>query len=385
LAVPLGENDVHGQLRDVIQASWRRSAAAGLTPDQLRVAFGPDIQSDGPLVQAARPILEQLTADLAATRVAVVTADARGQVIDRRAPDQRLAAHLDQIQLVPGFLYAEAVVGTNGIGTALVERKQTVVEGEEHFADALTAVASAGAPIFDVSSGRVLGVLDLTCFAVEASAFMLPLAARAARDIEQRLIDRSGIAARIVLQRFLQERRRAAGPLVLITDRTIVTNAAADRVLSVNDELVLRECAVRIRRGNHIDKEHVTLSDGTEATIDGEAVLDGLSPVGVLLRVRPLGNGGSLGGHSNGNSRAFGWDSLTDTERSVSDLLVQGLTNRQVGERLFISRHTVDYHRRSIFRKLGVSSRVELTRLAMNRSTEGDPSDTLCASIPASA
>jgi DNA-binding NarL/FixJ family response regulator len=49
----------------------------------------------------------------------------------------------------------------------------------------------------------------------------------------------------------------------------------------------------------------------------------------------------------------------------VTELVAQGLTNRQVAERLFVSRYTVDAYLRSIFRKLQVSSRVDLTRLAL--------------------
>jgi DNA-binding CsgD family transcriptional regulator len=37
---------------------------------------------------------------------------------------------------------------------------------------------------------------------------------------------------------------------------------------------------------------------------------------------------------------------------------------------MFISAHTVAFHLRQIFRKLGISSRVELTRIAMEKSRE---------------
>jgi DNA-binding CsgD family transcriptional regulator len=57
----------------------------------------------------------------------------------------------------------------------------------------------------------------------------------------------------------------------------------------------------------------------------------------------------------------------------VVELVAQGLTNREAGERLFLSHHTVGFHLRSIFSKLGVNSRVELTRLAVEHDTERDP------------
>ena len=61
---------------------------------------------------------------------------------------------------------------------------------------------------------------------------------------------------------------------------------------------------------------------------------------------------------------AFGWDSLTDTERRVADLVAQGLSNRQVSNRIFLSTHTVAFHLRHIFWKLGITSRVQLARIA---------------------
>ena len=55
---------------------------------------------------------------------------------------------------------------------------------------------------------------------------------------------------------------------------------------------------------------------------------------------------------------------MTDSELAVARLVAQGLSNRQVAERLFVSPHTVSSHLRHVFAKLGVNSRVELTRQA---------------------
>jgi DNA-binding CsgD family transcriptional regulator len=65
---------------------------------------------------------------------------------------------------------------------------------------------------------------------------------------------------------------------------------------------------------------------------------------------------------------AFGWDSLTDTERRVADLVAQGLSNRQVANRVFLSTHTVAFHLRHIFWKLSITSRVQLARIAAEQA-----------------
>jgi DNA-binding CsgD family transcriptional regulator len=59
---------------------------------------------------------------------------------------------------------------------------------------------------------------------------------------------------------------------------------------------------------------------------------------------------------------ATGWESLTATERAVSQLVAEGLTNGAVARRLYISPHTVNSHLRHVFAKLGISNRVALAR-----------------------
>jgi DNA-binding CsgD family transcriptional regulator len=58
---------------------------------------------------------------------------------------------------------------------------------------------------------------------------------------------------------------------------------------------------------------------------------------------------------------------LTEAECATAQLAAQGLNNRQIGSRLYISRHTVAFHLRQIFRKLQIGSRVELTRVVIER------------------
>jgi DNA-binding CsgD family transcriptional regulator len=59
-----------------------------------------------------------------------------------------------------------------------------------------------------------------------------------------------------------------------------------------------------------------------------------------------------------------GWAAVTASELAVARLVAEGLTNREVAERLFVSPHTVNSHLRHVFSKLGINSRVELARLA---------------------
>ena len=70
-----------------------------------------------------------------------------------------------------------------------------------------------------------------------------------------------------------------------------------------------------------------------------------------------------------GNERPkTGWASLTDPEINVATLAAQGRTDRQIAGSLFISPHTVNTHLKHIFEKLGINSRLQLTRFAREQT-----------------
>ena len=57
---------------------------------------------------------------------------------------------------------------------------------------------------------------------------------------------------------------------------------------------------------------------------------------------------------------------LSDREKEVAQLVVQGFHNREIGEKLLISEQTVKNHLHNIFDKLGISDRLELALYAIN-------------------
>ncbi|XVU28680.1 LuxR C-terminal-related transcriptional regulator [Actinoplanes sp. CA-054009] len=66
--------------------------------------------------------------------------------------------------------------------------------------------------------------------------------------------------------------------------------------------------------------------------------------------------------------RVGGRGELTAQEAEVARLVAAGCSNREVGQQLFISQNTVQYHLGKVFRKLGIRSRTQLVRVLLERA-----------------
>ena len=83
-------------------------------------------------------------------------------------------------------------------------------------------------------------------------------------------------------------------------------------------------------------------------------------PVGDADALRRLGVERRIVTHPRAKT---GWDSLTDSELTVVNLIAEGATNRSAAQQLHLSPHTVKTHVRNAFAKLGITSRAQLTQL----------------------
>jgi DNA-binding NarL/FixJ family response regulator len=94
----------------------------------------------------------------------------------------------------------------------------------------------------------------------------------------------------------------------------------------------------------------------------GESLLDPAVTTRVLERLRHKDDDDPLA-------------ALTDQERKILDLIAEGLTNRQIGERMFLAEKTVKNYVSNMFAKLGMSRRTEAAayaaRLSERREHQG--------------
>lgn len=101
------------------------------------------------------------------------------------------------------------------------------------------------------------------------------------------------------------------------------------------------------------------LVDGVRRVAAGESLLDPQVTTRVLDRLR----------HREGDDELA---SLTDQERRILGLIAEGLTNRQIGERLFLAEKTVKNYVSNMFAKLGMHRRTEAAAYAARLAERRD-------------
>jgi CRP-like cAMP-binding protein len=177
-----------------ILRSWQRSVAKGLdmaSQPAINVLTSPMLREaqerNEALVRAARGEMEALFQDASLTPGIVILTDPTGVVL-YSAGTGEFADRAASVALRPGALWDEGTIGTNGIGTALAERRPISVIGRQHFFDVHSVLSCSAAPIFD-ARGVIVGVLDLTNPSDVPQTHTLALVRRAVEQIEHRLFE----------------------------------------------------------------------------------------------------------------------------------------------------------------------------------------------------
>jgi DNA-binding CsgD family transcriptional regulator len=164
---------------------------------------------------------------------------------------------------------------------------------------------------------------------------------------------------------------------VAVSERAMLANALAARRLEPGDRDLLWDWVARTIANQTAVPGPIVLASGTWTVKRVQPVRDGSVVIGAILRLgapATFPEGATVGGGPAAPSDRprFGWGSVTVTEMRVAELVAQGMTNREIAGDLYLSPHTVSFHIRQIFRKLDISSRVELTRLLVEGQTGVD-------------
>jgi DNA-binding NarL/FixJ family response regulator len=142
------------------------------------------------------------------------------------------------------------------------------------------------------------------------------------------------------------------GPLAEAAMRAIVALADDDRPARTLRAMPLRGWAIVSR-----DAPAGELRAAVMAAAQGFAIV----PTAMAARPLPARAAGP------GEAGTEALDPLTPREREVLELLAEGLSNRQIAERLGISEHTAKFHVASVSGKLGASSRTEAVSQGVRR------------------
>jgi transcriptional regulator of acetoin/glycerol metabolism len=182
-----------GEVAEPVWRSWKRCREAGLDP---RRPNGFDIVTRGrereigeashELVSAARDEVESLAGAVARAKLIVMLADRHGVVVDTLGDTTRFSPRLG-LAARRGVDLSERAVGTNAVGTALVEKSVVATVADEHYFEANAGLTCFAAPFF-APDGAIAGVLDVSGDYDGARPVLQELVIASALAVENRIL-----------------------------------------------------------------------------------------------------------------------------------------------------------------------------------------------------
>ncbi|MFI9388719.1 AAA family ATPase [Kutzneria sp. NPDC052558] len=173
------------------------------------------------------------------------------------------------------------------------------------------------------------------------------LAARMSEDVKRWPIPKAAGLVALVTGLVAEDPKDAVAPLTAAVERLEDCGAIPDR----------------IRAGHRLGQALLRAGDVKQARQVLRAAMDVANRSGERVEVAAIGRLVVQAGGRVRNPSDSPVDALTGSERRVTAMAADGLSNRAIAETLFVSLRTVEVHLTSSYRKLGVSGRAELTAI----------------------
>ncbi|WP_448811195.1 sigma-54-dependent Fis family transcriptional regulator [Agromyces bauzanensis] len=279
------------EVRGVIAASWARSSAAGVDALRASARYHTDLDTSGRLVRSARTVIERLAEETSELALSIALTDSTARLLLRVDTDPMIGRLLDGVEFAPGFEYSEDAMGTNGVGTAFESGQAVVVAGPEHFSERLQAFSCTGAPVRDPVTGRVEGILDMTCLVQHASPVIRSLVRSATREIERRLLLDRDDGQHAVYERYVRAAARPGVAVGGVSATMLLSNRRLQEDFDADEQQAIREHAGFLAERGRTGDDVVTLASGRRVTVRGHRVEVGGRTAGVVFEAREVAAG----------------------------------------------------------------------------------------------
>lgn len=218
-------------MRKAVLASWNRCKQRGLSssfqnyqPETLSREHLAKLQKQHAyLLDVAVPIIRDLHKLVYGSGFLTLLTTDDGVVLEV-LQDPSTSLFTSEVQLVPGAIWREELIGTSAIGLAIHEEKPYQVVGEEHYWSKLHEMTCSAAPIFDPQE-HMIGVVNVSGPVQSVHTHTLGMVVASVRAIERQL----------ELRQITQQLKQANEALNVLLD--VVDNG----VILVDDTLTIRQ------------------------------------------------------------------------------------------------------------------------------------------------
>ncbi len=211
-------------IRHVVAQSWKRSAdrQVNVTRRQAPVLNEGDLHRhklhSSDMITAAFPALQRSRLFLADANSMLILADDSGHIIATEGDARIIDAGRDN-HLELGGDWNEEQIGTNAIGTALIEKTAVHIHGDEHYCESVQRWSCSAVPVFNPVNQRLIGVVDVSGPAKSFNPQSMALAVSVGSEIEAEIDRRLRMEHEVLLRQFLTKKAIWLNEDIAVLDR----------------------------------------------------------------------------------------------------------------------------------------------------------------------
>lgn len=272
-------------VREIVAQSWRRSWSCGFRPGDRPSPTSVMAHSESPLIAAVDVVVRPHEALMRECGMTLALVD-RGATVLGTWFDDDLSAR--RVGVVAGSSLGEGQIGTHAANVALDAQSPVTIAGHEHLSGRFTSSTTAAFPFTHPVTKRIVGALVATVPLQAFNPMVTAWLAVVAQTVSSRLLEASHGTEFTLLQAFLGARKDARHPVICLTDRTVVCNAAASRLLSGADQSLLWEKAsLAVQHDQQLDLD-LCLSSGRHVRVRVAAIHGERGPIGAKIELREV-------------------------------------------------------------------------------------------------